>query len=55
MSKRLTNFRGIVRSTENKFGRAVVAGTDVRDVGLIGNEDLGTSEIAELENTAVGV
>ena len=51
----LTNLGSIVRGTKDKFWCTVVTGTDIRNVRLIGNENLGTSEITELEDAAVGV
>lgn len=51
----LTNLCSIVRGTKNKFGCTVVSGADIRNVRLIRDQNLGASEITELENTAVGV
>lgn len=48
-----TNFRCVVGCAENQLGRTVVPRTDVRDVGLVLNKDLGGPEIAEFQNTGV--
>lgn len=50
-----TNLCRVVGCAEDELRGSVVARTDVRDVGLIFDEYLGTSEIAELEDTTVGV
>ena len=50
-----TNLCRVVGCAEDELGGSVVARTDVRDVGLVLDEYLGTSEIAKLEDTAVGV
>lgn len=48
-----TNLRCVVGCAEDQLGRTVVAGTDVRDVGLVLNEDLGRPEVAEFQNAGV--
>lgn len=48
-----TNFCCVVGCAENQLGRTIVPRTDVRDVGLILNKDLGGPEIAEFQNTGV--
>lgn len=45
----------VVGRTENELGCAVVAGADIRDIGLARDEDLGRPEVAELENARGGV
>lgn len=51
----LTNFRGVVNSTEDELGSAVVAAADVRDIGLALDEVLGRAEVAELEDPGLRV
>ena len=43
-----TDVGGVVRSAENKLRGAVVAGADVADVGLAGDEYFGRAKVAEL-------
>jgi len=50
-----TNLCRVVGCAEDELRGSVVARTDVRDIGLVLDENLGTSEIAELEDTTVGV
>lgn len=50
-----TDLGGIVGGTEYQLRGAVVAGADVGDVGLVGDEDLSTAKVAELENAGAGV
>ena len=52
---RLTNLRGIVRSSEDELGRPVVSRADVRDVRLVLHQNLCTSEVAELEDASARV
>lgn len=47
--------RRVIGRTENELGCAVVAGTDVRDIGLASDEDLGRPKVAELEDARGGV
>lgn len=51
----LTNLGSIVGGTKDEFWRAVVSGANVRNIGLVFNENFGTAEVAELENAAVWV
>lgn len=50
-----TDVSGVVGGTEDELRRAVVAGADVADVGLAGDEDLGRAKVAELEDAGGGV
>lgn len=40
----------VVGRTKNELGSAVVAGADVRDIGLARDQDLGGPKVAELED-----
>src|SRR5213076_806939 len=51
----LTYLRRVVGGTEYEFGCSIVSGADVGYVGLILNQNLCASEVAELENARVGV
>lgn len=51
----LTNLGGIVGGTKDEFWRTIVSGANVRNIGLVLNENLGTAKVAELENAAVWV
>ncbi len=48
----LTNLGGVVGGAKDELRGAVVSGANIRDVGLILDEDLGAAKIAELEDTA---
>jgi len=48
-----TNLCCVVGCPENQLGRTIVPRTDVRDIGLVLNKDLGGPEIAEFQNTGV--
>lgn len=50
-----TDFGSVVRSSEDELRSAVIPRTDVRDVGLVLDEDLGAAEVAQLEHVRVGV
>ena len=50
-----TNLGGIVGGTEYQLRSAVVAGADVGDVGLVGDQNLSAAKVAELENAGAGV
>lgn len=52
---RHTNLRCVVGGTEDQLWCPVIARTDVGDVGLILDENFGGSEIAELQNTGIGI
>lgn len=46
----LTDLGGVVSGPENKFRGAVITGADVGNIGLIFDQNLGTPEVAKLEN-----
>lgn len=50
-----TNLGRVVGGTEYEFGCAIISRTDVGDVGLILHQNLCATEVAQLENTRVGV
>ena len=49
------NGRGVVRVAEDQLRGTVVAGADVRDIRVCRVQLLGTAEIADLENSLLGV
>ena len=51
----LTNLGGVVGGTKDELRSAVVARADVRHVGLVLDKDLGTPEIAELQDTGIWI
>jgi len=51
----LTNLCRVVGRAKDEFGSTIVARADVRDVGLILDQDLGTAKVAELEDAGSGV
>lgn len=51
----LTNLGRVVGRAKDQLGGAVVARADVRDVGLVLDEDLGAAEIAELQDAGTRV
>lgn len=51
----LTNLGCVVGCAKNQFWRAVVSGANIRDIGLVLDEDLGTAKIAQFKNPTVGV
>lgn len=53
--RRHTNLGGIVGSTKDELGGTVVSGADIRDVRLVLDKDLGTAEVAQLQDAAVGI
>jgi hypothetical protein len=50
-----TNLCCVVGCTKDQLGRPVITRANVRNVGLIFDQNLGRTEIAKLENTTVGV
>ena len=50
ITDQLTDVGRVVRCPKDELWRAVVAGTDVADVGLASNKDLRGAKIAELED-----
>lgn len=50
-----TDLRCVVGRAKDQLGRSVVARADVRNVGLVFDQDLRRSEIAQFENAGVGV
>lgn len=46
----LTNLGGIICCTEDQFGCTVVSRADIGYVGLIFDENLGASKVAQLQN-----
>ena len=50
ITDQLTDVGRVVRCPKDELWRAVVAGTDVADVGLARDEDLGGAKVAELED-----
>ena len=55
MQLELTNLGGVIRRAKDELGRTIVARADIRNIGLIGNEDLGASKITELQHTGIRV
>lgn len=51
----ITNLGGVVGSTEDEFRSAVIARADVRDVGLICDQDFGATKITELEYASIRI
>lgn len=51
----LTNLCCVVCSAENELRCSVIPRADVRDVWLVFNEDLGTAEVAKLQNARGGI
>lgn len=49
-SARLTNLRGVIRSAKDELGSTVVAGAYIRHIGLVLHQNLGTTEIAQLQD-----
>jgi len=47
---RRTNLGGVVGGTKNQLGGAIVPGADVRDIGLVFDENLGAAKITQLQN-----
>ncbi len=50
-----TNLSCIVGSAKNELGSSIVARADIRDVRLVGNQDLSTTKITQLQNTSIWV
>lgn len=50
-----TDLGGVVGGTEDKFRRAIVARADVRDIGLVLDQDLSTAKVAELQYASSGI
>lgn len=51
----LTNLCCVVCGAKDEFGSAVVSRANVRNIGLIFDQNLGATEIAKLEDTAVRI
>ena len=51
----LTNLGGIVRSTKNELGSAIVSRANVGDVRLILHENFCTTKITQLQDAGGGV
>lgn len=51
----LTNLGCVVGCAKNQFWGAVVSRANIRDIGLVLDEDFSTAKVAQLENPAVGV
>ena len=51
----LTDLGGIVGCPKDKLRSTIVARAYVRNVGFVLDQDLGTTEIAELENTGIRI
>lgn len=51
----LTDFGSIVGSAEDELRCPVVTRADVRDIGLVLDENLGAAKIAQLQNATVGI
>ena len=52
ITDQLTDVGRVVRCPKDELWRAVVAGTDVADVGLASNKDLGRAKVTELEDAS---
>lgn len=51
----LTNFGGVVGCAKDELRGTIIARADIRDVRLVRNQDLGASEIAELEDAGIWI
>ena len=51
----LTNLGGVIGSTKDKLRGTIIAGTDIRDIWFVCNQNLCTSEIAKLENASTWI
>jgi len=51
----LTNLGGVVGGTKDELRSAIVAGADIRDIGLVCDQDFGATKVTELKNTCVWV
>ncbi len=50
-----TYISGVVSSSKDEFWSTVVAGTDVRDVGLSLDQVFRTAKVAELKDSRFGI
>lgn len=55
MTVLLTNLGGVVGRAKDQFGSTIVAGTDVRDIWLVFNQDFGAAEVAQLQDSSVRI
>lgn len=55
MGRQPTNLSRVVRGAENELGGAVVSGADVRNIGLVLDQDLGAAKVAQLQDAAIRV
>lgn len=53
--KALTNLGSVVGCAKNQFRCSVITRADIRHVGLVLDENLGATEVAQFENAGAGV
>lgn len=51
----LTDIGGVVRRSKDQLWRSVVPRTDIADIGLSRNQDLGRTKVTQFENARGGV
>lgn len=51
----LTNLSSVIGGTKDELRSAIVARADIRDIGLVRNQNLGATKVAELEDAGIWI